>query len=273
MVQDPSFRTAAHASANDNNSGSDSDGDDDARMTTLALNTSVGEDVPDWRPWSPGDRGMVAAARRPDDPVQVVVQLARQRLARASVDVSDTQAAAVLPEVKLHIVQHTEGHRYFGTLVNGVCEGAGRMVYPSGSVYIGEWTAGMRDGEGVLVTPTTIFTGVFHNDAYSKGTLLHPNGEKYQGSFVNNMAHGSGVQTFGSGIGAEHYAGTFEYGAREGHGTYTFSTGECYVGQWSSDKMHGHGAHYGVDSTMVRAGHYENGIFIDNTRAQIEGNA
>jgi len=54
----------------------------------------------------------------------------------------------------------------------GFAKGQGQCTYPDGSLYRGQWNAGVPNGEGVLELP---------------------NGERFEGTFENGLFDGMGV--------------------------------------------------------------------------------
>lgn len=58
--------------------------------------------------------------------------------------------------------RETEQGRYVGYLVYGVADGKGRMTYPDGRVYDGEWKNGSPHGEGSMTYPDgSVITGTW----------------------------------------------------------------------------------------------------------------
>ena len=77
--------------------------------------------------------------------------------------------------------------KYEGEIVNGVPNGWGKVVFPSGSVYEGSWKDG--DTEGI-------------------GTYKWLDGTKYFGEFLDGNFHGEGEFTFREGV----YLGESKFG-------------------------------------------------------------
>ena len=52
-------------------------------------------------------------------------------------------------------------------------------------------------------------------------------------------------------------------GERDGKGTYTYTDGARYVGDWKAGKQHGEGTLYNPDGSVKIKGRWENGNFIE----------
>lgn len=108
-----------------------------------------------------------------------------------------------------------------------------------------------------------------------------PDGTNYEGMSLNGQFHGRGIYTYANG---DVYAGEFNFGRIEGEGQFSFTNGDKYIGSVYENKMHGKGkmtfatgGHYmgqfsnnhfhgqGVLATpeKVRAGNWNNGVFLD----------
>ena len=69
-----------------------------------------------------------------------------------------------------------ERARYEGEYVNGKRHGNGRMVFPNGDIYHGQWTENQMHGEGTYVYKAS--------------------GDIYSGSFENGRKHGEGIYEY-----------------------------------------------------------------------------
>lgn len=93
----------------------------------------------------------------------------------------------------------------------------GRMTFPDGSRYTGEWVDDRVHGQGEHV---------------------YANGNRYKGEWVDGSITGVGVLTFADG---ERYEGELKDGRMQGHGTYVYVNGDRYEGEWKDDRRHGKG--------------------------------
>ena len=67
-------------------------------------------------------------------------------------------------------VYYSNGNYFFGRLVQGDLDN-GKMIYPTGHIYIGEFRNAKRNG---------------------KGSLIYPDGSMYDGFFLDDLEHGDG---------------------------------------------------------------------------------
>ena len=80
------------------------------------------------------------------------------------------------------------------------------IVYSDGSVYVGEFENGIKNGYGVY---------------------YFSNGDVYEGNFKDDKRNGYGVYYFSNG---DEYEGNFENGQITGEGTYRWASGRVYTG-------------------------------------------
>ncbi len=113
-------------------------------------------------------------------------------------------------------ISHQNG-TYEGNVSWGQPSGKGKLTYANGSVYVGDFSSGLRQG-----------VGAFRN---SKG-------DTYEGQWKNDRFDGNGKLTLSDG---SRYEGTFKDGNRHGTGTQIYADGRQYTGDWSGDKKNGKG--------------------------------
>mmetsp|Transcript_5875 Transcript_5875/g.9678 ORF Transcript_5875/g.9678 Transcript_5875/m.9678 type:complete len:232 (+) Transcript_5875:51-746(+) len=129
-----------------------------------------------------------------------------------------------------------EKARYEGDYKDGLKHGVGKMVYPNGDVYEGEWFENKMQGEGTYT--------------YKKTTDI------YSGAWVGNKKHGQGTYEFGvdSSVmtgewvegqittgkwvlkGAAVYEGSFKLGRPFGEGKFTYESGLEQSGSYVEQK-------------------------------------
>ena len=77
-----------------------------------------------------------------------------------------------------------------------------------------------------------------------------------------NCSYGQGTYTFSNG---DKYVGEFKDDLRNGQGTYTFSNGNKYVGEWKDGKMNGQGT-YTYSNGQKYVGEWKDDRFLGNLK-------
>ncbi|MEE4258502.1 MAG: hypothetical protein V2I62_01970 [Bacteroidales bacterium] len=83
-----------------------------------------------------------------------------------------------------------------------------------------------------------LFISIGLYSQHSCKVLVPEIAEKYVGKCKKGLAHGKGLA-----IGIDRYEGSFKKGYPEGKGTYTWSTGEVFTGEWLNGKRNGTGTY------------------------------
>lgn len=94
-------------------------------------------------------------------------------------------------------------------------EEEGTLTDANGNKYVGEWTAGRKNGQV---------------------TMTLPDGAKYVGELKDGKFNGQGTMTYANGA---KYVGEWKDGMQHGQGTYTWTNGNKYEGNWENDKSVG----------------------------------
>ena len=122
---------------------------------------------------------------------------------------------------------------------------SGTVTYASGAKYVGEFKDGKEHGQAILYNAdgTVIREGIFE-----KGNFLHAkkpsptvitkktpsNGSSFLICPANGVwSNCFGTYTYTNG---DKYVGEWKNGKRNGYGTYAFANGNKYVGEWKSGK-------------------------------------
>ena len=118
-----------------------------------------------------------------------------------------------------------------------------------GSLYIGQWLGGERQGKGTRVVKGQIQEGYWRQDKLSgKGRVIYSNGNVYCGQLNHHKHEGKGILIWPDG---RRYAGTFKQNQFDGYGSYILTDGSRYDGYWQDDKQHGEGTSTAIDGTVT----------------------
>ena len=100
----------------------------------------------------------------------------------------------------------------------GVPYGYLKFKYPDGKIYLGEYSDGKRNGNGMLSYPDgTRYEGEFKDGKFNgKGTLCFQDGTRYVGNFKDNRFNGHGKVFLSDG---SVYAAQFKKGRTKGNVT------------------------------------------------------
>lgn len=174
---------------------------------------------------------------------------------------------------------------FTGTLVNGIPEGQGIIVYTKSNItFEGLFHEGkiadqpngkfiQRTGNNVIV-----YTGAFkNNNPCGHGKLEFMNKYIYEGDIVNNKKHGKGKITYLTD--GTIYEGDFVNDKKHGKGKLSnYKNGFVYEGDFDNDKKHGKGKYINFNNNTVYEGDFDNdkkhgkGKFINyNNNSTYEG--
>ncbi|MBV6341629.1 DUF1566 domain-containing protein [Candidatus Magnetobacterium casense] len=177
-------------------------------------------------------------------------------------------------------------NKNIGCIEGNCVNGYGTYSYSNGDKYVGEWKDRKHHGQGTYTLPDgTKYEGQWKDDKVNgQGTLTLSNGDKYVGQWKDDKRHGKGTYTFSdgrvlSGIwsdgeliktptpspvettaqrkGIGCITGTCFYG----YGTFSYSNGDKYVGQWKDYKHHGKGIYTFSDGSVL-SGIWSNGKLV-----------
>lgn len=141
------------------------------------------------------------------------------------------------------------GNGRFFTASGGLLEGIwnnglhlyGRVVYPNGDHYEGQYRHMKRNGIGTFQSlyRTVEYKGSWAEDKkHGFGSEILSDGSRYTGYFEGDLRHGQGTLTKANG---EVYEGNFKDGKQNGPGTWTRPDGKTYEGDWLNGVKHGKG--------------------------------
>ena len=136
-------------------------------------------------------------------------------------------------------ISHNNG-TYEGNVSWGQPSGKGKLTYANGSVYVGDFASGLRQGAGVFRTSKgDVYEGQWKNDRFDgNGKLALADGSRYEGNFKDGNRHGTGTQIYADG---RQYSGAWLDDKKSGNGTLTLKNGTKYTGPFKDDLAEGEG--------------------------------
>ncbi|XP_033101416.1 alsin-like [Anneissia japonica] len=154
---------------------------------------------------------------------------------------------------------------YEGAWCLGKPHGRGKLTWPDGRFYHGNFLHGVQHGYGISSIPSA--DGKSVNEKFEGqwlegkrqvfGTLRYHNGDVYIGSFLDNMRHGHGILECKSP--SSLYIGEWQKDKKQGYGAMEDSQrGEKYMGGWQDGYRHGRGF------VITLEGLYYEGNFTQN---------
>lgn len=162
------------------------------------------------------------------------------------------------------------GERYEGNFLSGKFDGQGSMFYTDGAKYVGAWKNNEKNGKGTIYwTDGEVQSGDWLNgeleDEKTEMTVHHSASEASLRD-CNELYCASGLGSFIYSDGSK-YIGEFKDGLPEGRGTVYYADGDKYVGGWGRHAPHGEGTMYFANG-RVYGGVWSYGKTIRETKYQ-----
>ncbi|XP_047507077.1 alsin isoform X1 [Pieris napi] len=153
--------------------------------------------------------------------------------------------------------------KYVGRWLDGKLHGHGRVEWPDGKIYCGQFQINTLCGHGKMDIPGVgIYEGRWKDNVQNGyGIMKYACGDIYEGYFKDGHPHGHGVKKQGdfTSSSATIYTGEWVGGAKHGYGVMDdIGKGEKYLGNWSDNKKHGCGLIVTLD------GIYYEGLFTQD---------
>lgn len=151
-------------------------------------------------------------------------------------------------------IYFANGSIYIGEWKNGLKEGHGVLAWPDGSRYEGSFVNDKANGFGKLThAEGDIYEGMWSEDkANGEGTYLYSDGRIYKGDWLNDKQHGKGLEIWPDGV---KYQGDFAEGKKHGQGKLCFADGSVYEGDFIFNEIEGFGVHLSTDK--IYEGHWK----------------
>lgn len=142
-----------------------------------------------------------------------------------------------------------DGGEYDGALLKGELSGTGRIVWPDGRRYEGEFKGGLYHGQGYYKDGEYSYRGEFVEGlAKGKGFINFGDDRVYEGEVDRGRAHGQGVMKSGAG----EYIGHFKDNLFHGSGKLIRTNGDIYEGEFKNGLFHGEGLFTAGDGRIYR---------------------
>eukprot|EP01043_Picozoa_sp_COSAG02_P082168 COSAG02_NODE_20454_length_830_cov_0.836066_1_plen_176_part_10 len=132
---------------------------------------------------------------------------------------ADERKKAAKPKVETLTLP--DGTQYRGHCDDGKPHGRGSNTNVQGHRYEGEWLAGKRHGEGVMVWGSGEWPGSPRVEGHE--------GRRYEGQWCKGEMHGQGYCSWASG---NEYEGEYKAGKLHGHGVFIHADGSKYEGEY-----------------------------------------
>ena len=148
-----------------------------------------------------------------------------------------------------------DGSRYEGNWLDDEPNGNGIYVSSDGGSYQGEWLSGRREGKGTQIYANGAkYDGVWASDRFHKtGTFAAASTDifkSYDGEWHNGKMSGKGVLLFANGEG---FRGTFKDGRLHGNGTWHWPSGASFTGKWNLGQREAKGSYFSSGSPFASA--------------------
>jgi hypothetical protein len=204
----------------------------------------------------------------------------------------------------------SDGEKYVGEFKDDKIDGQGTYTFANGNKYVGEHKDSKINGQGTFTfADGSKYVGE-HKDGKRNGqfTATFANGNKYVGEYKDNKRNGQGTEYASNGsiinqgiwadgsfvrsepvqqavaplnnqlLSSSSLQGSLPACPSSGYfdrcfGTYTFPSGEKYVGEFKNNLRHGQGTFYALSGTVVSEGIWVDGKFIKSESVQrVSGN-
>ena len=135
------------------------------------------------------------------------------------------------------VINYADDTLFQGEWSNGKIT-SGKMTFPDGVTYEGEFKDDLRNGKGIvkLADNTVNYSGMWKNNLNNGFGMAIFEESKYIGNWKNGEIKGEGKYIFEVAT----FIGTWE-NSTTGYGTIQYTNGDFYEGEWVDYKKHGKG--------------------------------
>ncbi|MGC9502164.1 MORN repeat-containing protein [Baaleninema sp.] len=165
------------------------------------------------------------------------------------------------------------GISYIGTYSNYLPNGRGIYTLSDGTRYEGEFVDGTPEGQGRLILPNDArYEGMFRNGAIRQGVAFYPNGDRYEGEFgitsrTEIVTENVVVSLSVNGrplLEPRETTRRFDSSQPDGEGSYSFSNGNRFVGEFFAGQPFGRGTFYHSTGTVCEGYFYTRNFDAEN---------
>jgi hypothetical protein len=135
-------------------------------------------------------------------------------------------------------ITYKNGSVYTGTVTDGdeyyIRNGVGKMTWPDGTEYDGDWKDDEQNGRGKITWPDgRVYEGEWKDDnMHGRGKHTWPDGKVYEGVLKDNNMHGKGTMTWEvPDDNRLSYSGDWVDSYIDGEGITTWDDGKQYFGR------------------------------------------
>ncbi len=184
---------------------------------------------------------------KPATPRDGLSRSAYRALLMSSASAKDNVETA--PKDGFHRKEWPSGDVYLGNWSNSMYNGQGTLTLATGCSYTGDFKNGLFHGQGVFISnDKSSYRGMWNEGKRNgKGEQRYADGSSYVGLWKDDTRDVEGVLSYANGT---IYAGGFKDDLFHGKGRYTFNTGSTYEGEWVHGKKTGQGILHRYDGTL-----------------------
>ncbi|TXF91726.1 peptidase C14 caspase catalytic subunit p20 [Neolewinella aurantiaca] len=163
-----------------------------------------------------------------------------------------------------------DGASYDGDFRRGKFQGTGVMKYPGGAMYVGSWHKSVQEGRGRMTEADgTSYIGGFHDGKrHGEGVITFANRNQMKAEFAFDKVKGEVTFTFANG---DYYKGEMNGTTIEGYGTMNYVSGDVYTGEWKNNQRNGEGTMAFEDGTTLKGQWEGDNYHADWSRLGFQG--
>jgi hypothetical protein len=171
-----------------------------------------------------------------------------------------------MPDGVGRLEYHERGEIFIGHFVHGWWSGYGTCICSKvGEEYTGFFQDYVKHGHGVCkYADGSVFEGTYDAGCKVEGRVTYPDQSSYVGKFDKSKRGercGRGTYTFSNG--AVFFGEFLDDNIHAG--VLTYANGSRFTGRWSSGRRHGPGKEFRPDGSLGREGVWQEGRFVSET--------